>query len=67
MRRINFYFYLNDINDMKTVKTISFTLKDETIKKLYDFSKKELVNRSAFVDKAINDALENRKNKQNIC
>ena len=52
---------------MKTVKTISFTLKDETIKKLYDFSKKELVNRSAFVDKAINDALENRKNKQNIC
>ena len=45
-----------------TTKMQSFTLKNETIKRLNEFSKKKSTNKSAFVDRIINQEID-RENK----
>jgi post-segregation antitoxin (ccd killing protein) len=43
---------------MKTTKLSSFTLKLETTKKLDEYAKKKSVNKSALVDRLINEEID---------
>ena len=46
---------------MKTTKLASFTLKLETINNLNEYAKKKSVNKSALIDRLINEEM-NREN-----
>lgn len=43
---------------MRTTKLVSFTLNEQTIKRLNDFSKKHSTNKSALVDKLLNEHMD---------
>lgn len=43
---------------MKTTKLASFTLKPETIKRLSVYAKEKSINKSALVDRLINEEIE---------
>jgi post-segregation antitoxin (ccd killing protein) len=48
---------------MKTTKLSSFTLKLETAEKLSEYAKKNSINKSALVDRLINEEM-NKKNEK---
>ena len=43
---------------MKTTKLSSFTLKPKTIKRLSDYAKEKSINKSALVDRLINEEID---------
>lgn len=47
---------------MKTTKIVSFTLKHETIERLEKLVKEKSINKSAFIDRLINEEI----NKENL-
>lgn len=49
---------------MKTTKLSSFTLKKETTKKLDEYSKKKSINKSALVDRLINEEIDKENEKK---
>lgn len=50
---------------MKTTKIVSFTLKLETIERLDKIAKEKSINKSAFIDRIINEEI-NKENESNI-
>lgn len=49
---------------MKTTKLASFTLKEKTIKRLEEYSKKKSINKSGFIDRLINEEINKEENKK---
>ena len=49
---------------MKTTKIVSFTLKLETIERLEKMAKEKSINKSAFIDRIINQEI-NKENDKN--
>ncbi len=49
---------------MKTTKLSCFTLKLETSKRLEEYAKKKSVNKSAFVDRLINEEINKENGKK---
>lgn len=49
---------------MKTTKLASFTIKPETIKRLAEYAKKKSVNKSALVDRLINEEIDKENGKR---
>lgn len=43
---------------MKTTKLASFTLTPDTIKRLSDYAKKHSINKSALIDRLINEEID---------
>jgi len=50
---------------MKTTKLASFTLKLETIKRLNEHAKKKSINKSALVDRLVNEEIDKEDEKKN--
>ncbi len=48
---------------MKTTKIVSFTLKHETIERLEKMVKEKSINKSAFIDRLINEEIDKENNK----
>ena len=57
------YIYMYKINVMKKTKLVSFTLKLETITRLENLVKEKSINRSALVDRLINEEINKEGNK----
>lgn len=49
---------------MKTTKLASFTLSPDTIKRLAEYSKRKSINKSALVDRLINEEIEKENGKK---
>lgn len=48
---------------MKTTKLASFTIKPETIKRLTKYAKEKSINKSALVDRLINEEIDKENGK----
>lgn len=51
---------------MKTTKIVSFTLKLETIKRLEKLVERKSINKSAFIDRLINEEIDDEENKWKV-
>ena len=46
---------------MRTTTKITITIKNETVKRLTDFSKKNSINKSALIDRLINEEIDKKE------
>jgi predicted DNA-binding protein len=51
---------------MKNTKLASFRLNPETIRRLSDYSKKKSINKSALIDRLINEEIDKNENRKKI-
>ena len=51
---------------MRKTKLASFTLRKETINRLSEYSKKNSINKSNFIDRLINEEIDKKENNAHI-